>query len=121
MSAHILCGQRRRSIAHYADSLGFALGWTWSDDRMTFLECEDHDGAALARGERGAADIALAQRPKGKFGSWVHIDTNNIAVVDRPHEEWRKTRALVTEPPRGRPWGLYEMDSAPKLVERVYL
>lgn len=98
-----------RSIAYYVDSLGFRLGWTWSDKDQRFLEPGDEALPTFALVGRGQVQFMLAQKCQGAPGMWLHLDVHTAQQLDALHDEWTRRGARIVEPPSLRPWGMYEM------------
>ena len=82
------------SVAYYRDALGFKLLW-------------DHgsppDFGAVSRAE---ATLFLCEGCVSPPGAWNMIFARN---VDQLHDELRKRRALIRQPPTNMPWRLREM------------
>jgi hypothetical protein len=83
------------SIAYYVDKLGFAKEWDWGTP-PTFA-CVRRDGVRifLCRGGQGAP------------GTWISIFVDD---VDALHADYRRTGAIIRQPPTDYPWGLREMN-----------
>lgn len=96
------------SLGFYADELGFAVGWRWSDRKARFLtDGEPHEpGTALVG--RDHVQLMLTQVP-GAHTTRLHLDVHSAAQVDRLFGEWRDRGVEIAEPPFVRPWGRYEM------------
>lgn len=99
------------SLEFYRDSLGFHVGWHWSDRRSLFLQAGDRaepgePGTALVGRDR--AQIILTQAT-GVHTTRVHLDVNTAAQVDQLFQEWTGRGTAIAEPPVLRPWGMYEM------------
>jgi aminoglycoside 6'-N-acetyltransferase len=96
------------SLEFYAGSLGFEVGWRWSDPQARFLtEGEPPEpGTALVR--RGNVQIMLTQ-VAGAHATRLHLDVHTAGQVDELFREWSGRGAGIVEPPFVRPWGMYEM------------
>ncbi len=106
----ILCVDNvAHSIAYYVDSLGFRLGWAWSDQGQRFLQPGETAPTTFALVGRGPVQFMLAQKSQGAPGMWLHLDVHTAEQLDALHEEWRRRGARIVEPPSLRPWGMYEM------------
>jgi uncharacterized glyoxalase superfamily protein PhnB len=106
----ILCVESvARSIQYYVDTLGFHLGWAWSDEAQRFLEPGVAEAPTFALIGHGPVQIMLAQKCQGAPGMWLHLDVHTAEQVDELHEEWAGKGACITEPPSLRPWGMVEM------------
>lgn len=98
-----------RSIAYYVESLGFRLGWAWSDAEQRFLQPGDTTTPTFALVGRGPVQFMLAENSQGAPGMWLHLDVETAQQLDRLHAEWAGRKALIVEPPTVRPWGMYEL------------
>jgi uncharacterized glyoxalase superfamily protein PhnB len=98
-----------RSIDYYVDSLGFRLGWAWSDREKRFLGPGDEGTPTFALVGRGQVQLMLAQKCQGAPGMWLHLDVHTAEQVDALYESWTLNGARIVEPPMCRPWGMYEM------------
>src|SRR5438552_1373242 len=98
-----------RSIEYCVGSLGFRLGWAWSDAAQRFLRPEDAPEPTFALVGRGPVQLMLAQESQGAPGMWLHLDVHTADQLDALHDEWARAGARIVEPPSGRPWGMYEM------------
>jgi uncharacterized glyoxalase superfamily protein PhnB len=106
----ILCVENvARSIAYYVDSLGFRMGWCWSDQGQRFLQPQDKGIPAFALVGRGQVQFMLAQKSQGAPGMWIHLDVHTARQLDALHEEWTRRKARIVEPLFLRLWGMYEM------------
>ena len=98
-----------QSIRFYVDSLGFRLGWSWSNKAGRFLQPGDEAEPTFALVGKGDIQFMLAQQCQGAPGMWLHVDVQSAPQLDALHEEWTRKGARITEPPSVRPWGMYEM------------
>lgn len=106
----ILCVENvARSIEYYVRCLGFKLGWAWSGEKQSFLQCGDPDAPTFALVGLGPVQFMLSERSQGAPGMWLHIDIHTADQVDALHTSWSQRGARVIEPPFVRPWGMYEM------------
>ncbi|MBP2319801.1 catechol 2,3-dioxygenase-like lactoylglutathione lyase family enzyme [Kibdelosporangium banguiense] len=108
---NLLVADLQASLRFYAESLGFRVGWRWSDRQNRFLAEEEHldpgePGTALVGRDR--AQIILTQ-VAGPHSTRLHFDVHTSIQVDALFEEWRANGAAIAEPPKLRPWGMYEM------------
>jgi uncharacterized glyoxalase superfamily protein PhnB len=97
------------SVAYYRDSLGFLVGWRWSDSAGRFLSSIEEGPAHTALVSIGSVQIILVQRAQGQPGTWLHLDVQTSAQVDELHADWVRRGARVIEAPCNRPWGTYEL------------
>jgi predicted lactoylglutathione lyase len=112
----LLVSDLSASLSYYSGTLGFRIGWRWSDRQSRFLE----PGEAGEPGEPGTAivgrdqaqiimtQLIMTQRA-GAHETWLHLDVGSAAQVDELFEEWRGRGAAIAEPPVDRAWGMYEM------------
>lgn len=98
-----------RSIEYYVGTLGFRIGWAWSDLQKKFLQPGDNDTPTFALVGCGNIQLMLSRKSQGAPGMWLHFDVHTADQLDTLHDEWRQKGALITEPPSLRPWGAYEM------------
>jgi uncharacterized glyoxalase superfamily protein PhnB len=106
----ILCVQSvEESIAYYVGSLGFRLGWTWSDQAQRFLQTGEEASPTFALVGRGQVQIMLSQQSQGVPGVWLHLDVHTPEALDALYAEWSRNGARVVEPPSQRAWGMVEM------------
>lgn len=82
------------SFDYYVGKLGFEKKWEWGEP-PTF--------GCVARDE---VSIFLSQGAQGSPGTWISIFVQDI---DALHEAYKRSGAIVREPPRNYPWGLREM------------
>ena len=97
------------SIVYYRDSLGFRIGWRWSDSAGRFLDSNEQGPAHTALVGIGSVQIILVQRAQGQSGTWLHLDAQSASQVDELHADWIRRGARVIEAPCNRPWGTYEL------------
>lgn len=98
-----------RSVAYYVGSLGFRLGWAWSDQDKRFLQPGEETQATFALVGRGHVQFMLSRQCQGAPGMWLHLDVHTAEQLDALYEEWARSGAHIAEPPSLRPWGMYEM------------
>jgi catechol 2,3-dioxygenase-like lactoylglutathione lyase family enzyme len=84
----------RASQRYYRDVLGFKLDW------------EDGDPPDFGAVSRGHAVVFMCQGCQGHPGAWIMLFTPD---VDRLHQEFVDTGAVVKRPPTNMPWHLREM------------
>ncbi len=82
------------SIDYYVDKLGFAKKWDWGDPP---------DFACVARDQ---VELFLSQTAKTVPVSWISIFVQD---VDALYETYKRTGAIIHQPPADYPWGLREM------------
>jgi len=83
------------SIEYYVGKLGFRREWDWGDP-PTF--------ACVGRDE---VRIFFCQDGQGAPGTWLSIFVQD---VDALYEDYKKTGAIVRQPPADFPWGVREMN-----------
>jgi len=106
----ILCVENvARSIEYYVGSLGFRLGWAWSDQNQRFLQPGDEMAPTFALVGRGQVQLMLSQQCQGAPGMWLHLDVHTAEQLDDLHAEWSRKGVSIDEPPLYRAWGMYEM------------
>ena len=98
-----------RSIEYYVHSLGFHLGWCWSDAEKRFLQPGDTTPPTFALVGLGQVQFMLSQNSQGAPGVWLHLDVHTAPQVDALFEAWRRNGARIVEPPSLRLWGMYEL------------
>jgi catechol 2,3-dioxygenase-like lactoylglutathione lyase family enzyme len=96
------------SLRFYVDSLGFRIGWLWSDRQSRFLTQIDPGEPGTALVGRDRAQIMLTQVP-GPHTTRLHLDIGTSSQVDQLFAEWTARAVRIAEPPTLRPWGMYEM------------
>jgi uncharacterized glyoxalase superfamily protein PhnB len=97
------------SIDYYVNSLGFHLGWAWSNHEQRFLLPGETIDIGFALVGRGHVQFMLSEQSQGSPGMWLHLDVDSAAQLDALHNEWKQRGAQIDEPPVIRPWGMYEM------------
>lgn len=106
----ILCVENvTRSIIYYVGTLGFRLGWVWSDEKQAFLQHGEDGVPTFALVGRGQVQFMLSQKSQGSPGMWLHLDVEKPEQLDDLFREWTQRKARIIEPPSIRPWGMYEM------------
>jgi len=83
------------AIDYYVDKLGFRREWDWGDP-PTF--------ACVGRDE---VRIFFCQDGQGAPGTWLSIFVQD---VDALYEDYKKSGAIVRQPPADYPWGVREMN-----------
>ena len=100
------------SLRFYAETLGFHVGWHWSDRRQRFFENPvvqadpGEPGTALVG--RDKAQVLLTQHAEAA-PTWLNFDLDTAVEVDSLYQEWLDGGASIAEPPVLRAWGMYEM------------
>ena len=82
------------SMDYYANKLGLKKEWDWGSP------------ANFGCVGRGEAQIFLCEGGQGQPGMWISIFLED---VDALHEEYKKSGAIILEPPKNYPWGSREM------------
>lgn len=82
------------SADYYVNKLGFEKEWDWGSP------------ANFGCVGRGEAQIFLCEGGQGQSGMWISIFLED---VDALHEEYKKSGAIILEPPKNYPWGSREM------------
>jgi uncharacterized glyoxalase superfamily protein PhnB len=83
------------SIVYYLDKLGFEKEWEWGSP-PTF--------ASVRRDE---VRIFLCQDAQGAPGTWISIFIHD---VDALYADYRRSGAIIRQPPTNFPWGVREMN-----------
>src|SRR5262245_5572017 len=83
------------SIGYYVDKLGFEKEWDWGTP------------PTFASVRRDAVRIFLCQDAQGAPGTWISIFVHD---VDALYADYRRTGAIIREPPTNYPWGVCEMN-----------
>lgn len=83
------------SIGYYVDTLGFEKEWDWGTPP---------DFACVLRDE---VRIFLCQGGQGARGTWISIFVHD---VDALYEDYRRSGAVIRQPPTSFPWGVREMN-----------
>jgi len=83
------------SMDYYVNRLGFRKKWAWGDP-PTF-------GCVT----RGKVEIFLCEGAQGQPGMWMSVFTED---VDALHEEYKRSGAIIRQPPTNMPWGTREMN-----------
>ena len=83
------------SIDYYVNKLGFRVEWDWGSP------------PTFASVERDAVRIFLCQGGQGAPGTWLSI---YVQDVDALYEEYRRSGAIIRQPPANFPWGVREMN-----------
>lgn len=94
------------SIAYYTGALGFTLEWIVSEPAE---DAKGHEPGATAHVYRGGFELLLRVESDPVGPAEVVVGMTSAEEVDRVHEEYRRSGAIVREPPTRRPWGTYEM------------
>lgn len=82
------------SMDYYVNKLGFEKKWDWGNP------------AAFGCVSRGKVSIFLCEGAQGRPGMWMSIFLHD---VDALHEEYKKSGAIIREPPMNFPWEHREM------------
>lgn len=83
------------SMDYYVKKLGFTKKWDWGTP-PTF-------GCVT----RGKIQIFFCEGGQGQPGVWMSIFLDD---VDALHEEYKKSGAIIRQPPTNMPWGVREMN-----------
>jgi len=83
------------SIEYYINKLGFEKQWDWGNP-PTF-------GCV----QRGKVQIFLCEGAQGQSGTWMSIWIDD---VDALYEEYKKSGAIIRQPPTNFSWGVREMN-----------
>lgn len=83
------------SIAYYVDKLGFQKEWDWGSP------------PEFACVQRDDVRIFLCHDGQGAQGMWVSVFLQD---VDALYEDYKKTGAIIRQPPTSFPWGVREMN-----------
>jgi catechol 2,3-dioxygenase-like lactoylglutathione lyase family enzyme len=83
------------SMDYYVNELGFRKKWDWGKP-PTF-------GCVT----RGKVDIFFCEGGQGQPGMWMSVFMDD---VDALHEEYKKSGAIIRQPPTNMPWGVREMN-----------
>ena|ERR1051326_1476233 len=83
------------SIDYYINKLGFQEKWDWGEP-PTF--------GCVARGK---VEIFLCEGGQGQYGTWMSIFVQD---VDALYEDYKKSGAIIRQPPTNFPWGVREMN-----------
>ena len=82
------------SIEYYVDKLGFQKKWEWGDPP---------DFACVGRDQ---VELFLSQTTKDVSAAWLSIFVQDI---DALYETYKKSGAIIRQPPADYPWGIREM------------
>jgi len=83
------------SIGYYVEKLGFEKEWDWGTP-PTFA-CVRRDDVR----------IFLCQEVQGHPGTWMSIFIDD---VDALYEDYKRSGAIIRQPPTNFPWGTREMN-----------
>jgi uncharacterized glyoxalase superfamily protein PhnB len=83
------------SMDYYVKKLGFTKKWDWGTP------------PSFGSVTRGKVEIFLSENGQGQPGTWMSIFTED---VDALHEEYKKSGAIIRQPPTNMPWGVREMN-----------
>jgi len=75
------------SLDYYLNKLGFHKNWEWP---------------YFASVSRGKASIFLCQGGQGMPGTWMSIFMDEVGPL---YKEYKKSGAIIVEPPMNFPWG----------------
>jgi catechol 2,3-dioxygenase-like lactoylglutathione lyase family enzyme len=92
-NVHELAASQR----YFRDVLGFKIDWEHGDPP---------DFGSVSRGD---TVLFMCQGCQGNPGAWIMVFTRD---VDRLHDEFVRTKAIIKQPPTDMPWGLREMHVA---------
>jgi len=81
------------SVEYYVGKLGFKVNWGFPDPQKSFF-------ASISRGK---TTLFLSSGDQGHPGSWIWIDGKD---VERLHEEFKASGAMVRNPPTNYSWAL---------------
>ncbi|MCR6487487.1 GNAT family N-acetyltransferase [Amycolatopsis sp. OK19-0408] len=105
---NLLVDDLAAALAFYAGSLGFRIGWRWSDPRARFLSEAEPTEPGTALVAHGPVQLMLTQVP-GAHTTRLHFDVRTAGQVDELFRAWTANGADIAEPPFVRAWGMYEM------------
>lgn len=83
------------SIDYYVKKLGFKMDWDWGTP------------PTFASVSRGKVCIFFCQGGQGQPGTWMSIFVDD---VDALYEEYKRTGAVIRQPPTNFQWGMPEMN-----------
>jgi len=83
------------SMDYYVSKLGFTKKWDWGTP------------PSFGSVARGKVEIFLSEGGQGQAGVWMSIFTED---VDALHGEYKKSGAIIRQPPTNMPWGVREMN-----------
>jgi len=83
------------SMEYYVSKLGFEKKWDWGEP-PTF--------GCVARNK---IEIFLCEGGQGQSGTWMSIFVKD---VDALHEEYKRSGAIIRQPPTNFPWHVREMN-----------
>ena len=83
------------AMDYYVTKLGFEKKWDWGDPP---------EFGCVGRGE---VSIFLCEGGQGQPGTWMYIGMDD---VDALYEEYKKSGAIIRQPPTNYPWGSREMN-----------
>jgi predicted enzyme related to lactoylglutathione lyase len=83
------------SMDYYVNKLGFTKTWDWGDP------------PGFGCVTRGKIQIFLCHGSQGQPGTWMSIFVED---VDALHEEYKRSGAIIRQPPTNMPWGVREMN-----------
>lgn len=83
------------SIDYYVDKLGFQKEWDWGSP------------PEFACVQRDDVRIFLCYDGQGATGMWISVFLQD---VDALYEDYKKTGAIIRQPPTSFPWGVREMN-----------
>jgi hypothetical protein len=89
---------------YYRDNLSFGLDWIAEDIDLAGMsrdQCRLFLAGPPFRRERGNASPVL---------TWLNLGSK--AEVDRLHEAWRASNAILLSAPESKSWGLHEFTAA---------
>ncbi len=83
------------SIAYYVEKLGFETAWEWGEP------------ADFACVQRDDVKIFLCQDGQGGSGMWISLFIHD---VDALYEDYKRSGAIIRQPPTNFSWGVREMN-----------
>ena len=75
------------SLDYYLNKLGFRKNWEWP---------------GFASVSRGKTTIFLCQGGQGHPGAWMSVFMDDVRPL---HDEYKRSGAIIVEPPMNFPWG----------------
>jgi uncharacterized glyoxalase superfamily protein PhnB len=91
------------ALAHYRDSLGFAVDW--SDEAIGLAGLSQGDCRLFMATEAYRAPLGV----RGPIVVWLNLTSRE--AVDTLHDRWSRAGALIAAPPEAKPFKLYEFFS----------
>jgi predicted enzyme related to lactoylglutathione lyase len=92
----ILCVKNfAASMDYYVHKLGFTKKWDWGTP------------PGFGCVARGKIEIFLSEGGQGQAGTWMSIFVDDVAALP---DEYKKSGAIIRQPPTNMPWGVREMN-----------